>query len=175
MYSRYITCMKQVSPSAPACAELLRALPGITALRKSLGRLTPPETAVWLPVLSVIVRHPDGLRMGALADELRVDQSVASRQFARIEAAGLGYRSPDPSDGRAQILRASDAGRDWMAEAIDAYSSPMADMLPGWSDDDVGQLTRMLHRLSETLALAPAPAAPLQLDSPITDAQKVSS
>ncbi|MCW2973372.1 MAG: marR 2 [Thermoleophilia bacterium] len=168
--------MEHVFPSAASCADLLRALPGITALRKGMSRVTPAESRVWLPVLFAVTSHPEGLRMGALADELRVDQSVASRQFARIESAGLAHRGTDPTDGRAQLLRATDAGIAWVDEAVTAYSVPLATMLPGWSDGDVAELTRMLLRLGTTLSLDPTHAAPVELGSPITDeAQEASA
>ena len=61
------------------------------------------------------------------------------------------------------------------AGATVALATPLAGMLPGWSDGDVTELTQMLVRLSTTLALDPAAADEVQLSSPITAAPEEAS
>ena len=59
-------------------------------------------------------------RLSALALQLGVDGSVASRQVAVLERSGLITRRPDPQDGRASLLGLSEAGRAVLAHTRSA-------------------------------------------------------
>lgn len=155
--------MTHASPSPAACGELLRALPALASLRRHMSSITPHESRGWLGVLSALATHPSGLRIGQLADELRVDQSVASRQFARLEAAGLAERSRDPDDGRAHRLLLTDAGRAWLDSTISAYADRLAGALPGWTDAQVRELAALLDRLTGTMARSGTGRVPVDL------------
>lgn len=54
-------------------------------------------------------RGPIGL--SALAESENVNASMLSRVVAKLEGAGLVERLPDPDDGRAFIVRHTEAGR----------------------------------------------------------------
>src|SRR5215213_10087652 len=54
-------------------------------------------------------------RYSALALQVGVDVSVASRQLAVLERLGYVERRPDPQDGRASLLRLTAAGADALA------------------------------------------------------------
>src|SRR3954470_11964361 len=49
-------------------------------------------------------------RCSSLAAEAGVDVSVVSRQVSALERSGYVERRPDPLDGRASLIRLSDAG-----------------------------------------------------------------
>ena len=143
--------MVHVSPSVESCGELLRGMPALTAVRRELGRVTPDDARTWLDALYAICRQPGGMRVGTLAEALRVDPSVASRKAAHLEAAGLAAREPDPADGRAYRLHPTPAGSAWLDRTIDTYAEHLAGLLTDWSDADVVRLATLLQRLESTL------------------------
>lgn len=49
-------------------------------------------------------------RLGEIAGLRGVDQSVISRQIGELQARGLVCRRPDPTDGRAGLVRLTPAG-----------------------------------------------------------------
>lgn len=141
-------------------------MPALAALKRTFRLQTPPESRAWLPVLAALSRFPEGLRLSQLAEELHVDVSVASRQFARLERAGFAQRTQDPSDGRAQLLLPTDDGRAWLGSARDAFADRLSTLLEGWDDEHVLHLASELDRLASTIAAA-RPTEPLELASPL--------
>ncbi|WP_082521582.1 MULTISPECIES: MarR family winged helix-turn-helix transcriptional regulator [unclassified Sphingopyxis] len=53
----------------------------------------------------------DGLRIGEIEQQMLVAQSNVSRLVDRLEAASCIVRRPCPTDGRAQLIVITDAGR----------------------------------------------------------------
>lgn len=58
------------------------------------------------------LRRRDGIGVGALADRLSADASTVSRLLKPLEAAGYVALAPDPADGRAKLVRLTDAGHE---------------------------------------------------------------
>lgn len=56
------------------------------------------------------LRRSDGIGIGALAERLSADASTVSRLLRPLESAGLLTLAPDPNDGRAKLVRLTDAG-----------------------------------------------------------------
>ncbi len=59
------------------------------------------------------------LRLGVLADRIGTSDSASTRAVDALEAAGLAERVPDPQDGRAVLVAATEAGEERVAEARD--------------------------------------------------------
>jgi DNA-binding MarR family transcriptional regulator len=93
-------------------------------------------------------------RLSALALQLGVDGSVASRQVAVLERSGLITRRPDPQDGRASLLGLSEAGRAVLAHTRQVRSEWAVAALADWTDDEAELLGRLIERLSADLAAA---------------------
>ena len=93
-------------------------------------------------------------RCSALAHQLGVDVSVASRQISVLERLGYVERRPDPQDGRASLLGLTPAGADALtaARALRADWSPAA--LAGWDEADARLLSDLLDRLVSDLPTA---------------------
>lgn len=69
-----------------------------------------------------------GIRMSLLADRLGVTKGAATQLVAHLERCGYLERLPDPSDGRAVIVRptqAADAGYELARQRL-------ADLEEGW-------------------------------------------
>jgi DNA-binding MarR family transcriptional regulator len=98
-------------------------------------------------------------RCSALAGVAGVDVSVASRQLAVLEKLGYVERRPDPQDGRAALLRLTDAGADALAAARTLRSDWALAALAGWDEADARQLSGLLDRLVADLETAGLPVS----------------
>ena len=93
-------------------------------------------------------------RCSALADQVGVDVSVASRQVSVLERAGYVQRRPDPVDGRASLISLSEAGAVALAHTRDIRSQWADDALSDWSEDEARQFTALLDKLTDGLERA---------------------
>ncbi len=87
---------------------------------------------------------PDGSRVTDLAEQARITKQSAAFLVEQLEAAGYVERVPDPTDGRARLVRLTPRARR-VAQAADAE---VERVLAEWSDH-VGD--ERLHQLHETL------------------------
>ncbi|MBJ7902135.1 MarR family transcriptional regulator [Streptomyces sp. NPDC004549] len=127
--------------------ELARQLSAVGAVKRDMGRILPPDCpAGSAAVLTLLGRH-GAMRMSRLAELLSVDMSVTSRHVAHVAARDWIERSPDPADKRSRILRLTPAGARQLEELSLRTSRLLAERLSDWTDDEVGQLIRLMTRL----------------------------
>jgi DNA-binding MarR family transcriptional regulator len=117
-----------IAESAAAAARDLRVV--FSRLRRQLrglaidGDLTPSQTAV---LTRLWKEGPSSA--SALADAERVRPQSMATIVAALEQRGLVERTPDPEDGRRQVISLAEAGRqraesdrqvreEWLARAI---------------------------------------------------------
>ncbi|MFF0964019.1 MarR family winged helix-turn-helix transcriptional regulator [Streptomyces sp. NPDC003703] len=130
--------------------ELARQLSAIGAVKRDMGRILPPDCpAGSAAVLTLLGRHGD-MRMSKLAELLAVDLSVTSRHVAHVAARGWIDRLPDPADKRSRILRLTPAGNDRLDDLSRRTTHLLAERLSDWTDDEVGQLIRLMTRLRDS-------------------------
>lgn len=131
--------------------ELSAAL--IRVLRQ-IKSLVGADTVV-VPCLGALMRGGP-MRVSALAAELGLDVSTASRHVSRLEADGLIARTPDPSDQRATKLALTAAG----AERMNAHLRHRAEVLRAatrsWPEPDVATLIELINRLADDIGTATA-------------------
>jgi DNA-binding MarR family transcriptional regulator len=145
--------------------ELARQLSAIGAVKRDMGRILPPDCpAGSAAVLTLLGRHGD-MRMSKLAELLAVDMSVTSRHVAHVAAYGWIERLPDSADKRSRILRLTPAGRARLDELSRRTIHLLTERLSDWTDDEVGQLIRLMTRLRASFGdcrptPVPAPAPP---------------
>jgi DNA-binding MarR family transcriptional regulator len=133
--------------SDPANIEpLVRAVYGLTALKRDMPRLAGFDHPVGLVPLAVVNRLAPA-RVKDVARELHVDFSVASRQLTALATAGYIRREPDPDDRRAQLVSLTGEGTAALERAHERIVGVFASALAGWTDDEVGSLTGALDRL----------------------------
>ena len=98
-------------------------------------------------------------RCSALALQVGVDVSVASRQLAVLERLGYVERRPDPQDGRASLLNLTDAGAAALAAARALRADWSLTALATWDESDALLLSDLLDRLVSDLETAGNPAS----------------
>ena len=108
---------EDVEAAAQAFLTASRALLGIAV--RSVAAAPVPLTVPQHRLL-VLVASDGGRRVGALADDLGVNQSNASRLVDRLERQGLVRRVRDVEDGRAATVDLTGAGRRVM-EAVNRH------------------------------------------------------
>lgn len=139
----------------PPAEQLIRQLYALGNVRRALGRVAAEQ----LPASGfgpLVTLHRCGpSRVSDLAAHLGVDLSVASRQVAALESAGLVERSPDPADRRAHLLSVTDDGRTALSDVHHHLTAALADTLTDWSDDDLLAAARVLQRLNESFGAPP--------------------
>jgi DNA-binding MarR family transcriptional regulator len=104
-------------------------------------------------LLAPLERETDQ-RCSALAAAAGIDVSVASRQVAALERAGYLERRPDPRDGRASLLRLTDAGIGALATTRALRNDWAASALAGWDEGDALRLSELVERLLDDLEAA---------------------
>jgi DNA-binding MarR family transcriptional regulator len=111
-----------------------------------------------------LAKHGEPLRASALADAMCSDPSTASRQIASLVELGLVERLPDPDDGRAVRIAATEAGTALFARMRDDRDQLFAAVVAEWDVDDVHHLVTLLDRFTTDLELH-RPRLPLHTDS----------
>ena len=126
----------------------------VGALRRDLQRRAAQGgVAGGLVALSALDRLGPA-RVSQVADELRVDLSVASRQVAALQKAGYVKRVPDPRDGRSQGLKVTPAGKRALRRAQQRSREVLDRATRRWTDAEVETLVAGLRRLREDYLLA---------------------
>lgn len=88
-------------------------------------------------------------RATALAEAVYADPSTVSRQVAQLVALELVERQPDPGDGRASQLAATELGKAHVTDIRTRRNEHLAAMLGNWSESDRHDLVRLLSRLND--------------------------
>jgi MarR family transcriptional regulator, lower aerobic nicotinate degradation pathway regulator len=91
-------------------------------------------------------------RQGELAELSLLDPSTVSRHVAQLARAGYVQRRPDPQDGRAVQLVATDDGERVAHEIGKRRQAVICEALGGWPSEEVEQLVGLLRRLNDDLA-----------------------
>lgn len=91
----------------------------------------------------------EGSRLTELADRGQVTKQTASLLVAALEREGLVERVPDPSDGRARLIRLSARGREAATHAMHVVRGVEREWTEHLGEELAGQLREGLLRLRE--------------------------
>src|SRR5215207_2642869 len=127
-----------------AVSQLVRTGRHVSA--RAAGQLYGDLPSYGWALLAPLERTGDQ-RCSALAGQVGVDVSVASRQLAVLARAGYVERRPDPVDGRATLLRLTPAGAAALEQARALRSDWALTALSRWDEDDAVLLAALLDRL----------------------------
>jgi DNA-binding MarR family transcriptional regulator len=146
-------------------AEARRRLgDALAALRRIIGsqrldRINAERSGVPIGFAAIAVLGKvidDGpLRMSDLAEAGRIHPAALTRQVQALEAEGYIERSPDPTDGRAAVVRVTTTGRSAHRRVQQANDAIMAEQLSAWSTDELVDLVDRLEHLIIDLRTSP--------------------
>jgi len=132
----------------PDLAELLHRA-SRTLRRRSFRALAPWDLAPHQVRALRMIGREGPLRLGRLADHLRIGPRSVTDAVDPLCERGLVERRPDPADRRAVTVELSDEGRALVARVEDARRADAALYFGALSDDDRAHLTRILATLVE--------------------------
>jgi DNA-binding MarR family transcriptional regulator len=89
----------------------------------------------------------DGATVNAVANELGIDQSGASRFIAQAVQRGYLRKAPARQDARQRVLQVTPAGDELLRAAHEWQEGVFANLTAGWTEQDVRQLQGYLERL----------------------------
>ncbi|CAM5390159.1 MULTISPECIES: MarR family winged helix-turn-helix transcriptional regulator [Streptomyces] len=126
----------------------------IETFSRFYARLPVPEKLSFtaLSVLDTLTCHDGPLRLTDLTRSEQVSQPGITQLVARLERDGLVERRPDPSDGRAVLVRITEAGRRagrTRHEARTRHLTPLVDRLSGAQRRALADALPALTRLAE--------------------------
>lgn len=101
------------------------------------------------------------VRPTEVAEHLDINPSSVTRHARALVEVGQLSVSADPADGRASLIRLTDAGRARLQQIFDEGVAAYGALLEGWSTWEIEAFTRYLDRLREALEAAQEPAAPV--------------
>lgn len=152
-------------PSQPSSttqrAETLRALEyelGVLHRRirrvvSERARMIDPElNATGYYLLATLV-FMGPARASALAELYELDKGAVSRLVHQLQSLGLIERRPDPEDGRASILEATDLARTRLDEVAAERRRAVAAQLEDWESGELETLLTGLGRYNQALAV----------------------
>lgn len=93
----------------------------------------------------------DGVRATDLAETFGVHKSTVSRGLASLEQHGLVERVPDPTDGRARLVRLTAEAVNRVEKVRRHRHEQLAAVLEDWEPEDLTALARLLDRLNTAL------------------------
>jgi DNA-binding MarR family transcriptional regulator len=147
------------SPATVSRVEGLRELEGevavmIRRVRRVIGeraRAVHPELLPASYLMLGYVRDHGPVRASEVGAAFDVDKGAISRQVQHLIDLGLLDRSPDPDDGRATLLTASEDAVRRLEEVADQRRIQLAERLSDWTPEDLTGFAASLRRYNEAL------------------------
>lgn len=103
-----------------------------------------------LSALVTVAKHGP-LRLADLAQAELVSAPSITRLVAELEASALVSRAPDPADGRASLIKVTEAGLEAVQEARRLRRQIVAELLEPLSADEVASIEAALPALERLI------------------------
>jgi DNA-binding MarR family transcriptional regulator len=97
-------------------------------------------------VMAALSRHPEGLKMSALSQFLKVSNGNVTGIVERLVSEGLAHRVAQPGDRRAQIVRLTPKGEAGFATLAADHEAWIDELLGGLNATDARALATLLKR-----------------------------
>ena len=98
----------------------------------------------------VVANSP--IRSGDIASMLAIDKSAVSRQLTVLRDSGLIDATPDPLDGRATLVVATEAAMTAITRYRQDVRAEYERILETWDDDDIVNFGALLQKFNQSLA-----------------------
>lgn len=112
-----------------------------------VGRLVGQNLTFTTLLILWRMREEATTRMTELASSVGVTGATITRQIQDLERKGLILRVQDGQDGRASIVRLTEAGRRIAEVSSEARWELLGQAVQDWSDDDLEQMVALFQRL----------------------------
>ena len=91
------------------------------------------------------------VRASSMAENFHIDKGAVSRQLQHLDELGLVVRTPDPADGRATLVAASDDAVRRLADVADHRRKWLDEQLADWSAEEMSDFASTLGRYNAAL------------------------
>lgn len=122
--------------------------------RRIVGRMAAKRTMPGLLDLSHLdvidavrrIGREGEVTVGAIAEMMRIDPSRGSRLVAELVQKGMLERAVSQADARRTVVVLTDLARSYFEEASKFKHELIADIVEGWSEEDVSQFSQLFAR-----------------------------
>jgi DNA-binding MarR family transcriptional regulator len=137
---------------ARAADQLGEAVIALVHAWREMDRRSPELNQSALAILEMARLIGEGEhRMSEIAERRGVDQSVISRQISDLQRKHLVCRRPDPTDGRASLVRLTPKGLQVLANVQNLRNQWLRDALARVPVADVEAATALVSALADEL------------------------
>jgi DNA-binding MarR family transcriptional regulator len=91
------------------------------------------------------------VRASSMVENFHIDKGAVSRQIQHLEELGLVVKTPDPDDGRATLIAASDDAVRRLADVASHRRKWLDEQLGDWSAEELTDFAATLHRYNLAL------------------------
>jgi DNA-binding MarR family transcriptional regulator len=91
------------------------------------------------------------VRASAMVERFNIDKGAISRQLQHLDELGLVVRTPDPADGRASLVAASDDALRRLADVAEHRRKWLDEQLGDWSAEELERFATTLERYNQAL------------------------
>jgi DNA-binding MarR family transcriptional regulator len=102
------------------------------------------------PILSILSEEPN-LTLNEIASRLSLTQASVTMNLARMEKAGLIYKSPDDTDGRKLRINSTSLGAERFKEIEKLLEDFEGVMFKGFEEDEKNALLKGLTKLIDNI------------------------
>ncbi|MEV0223504.1 MarR family winged helix-turn-helix transcriptional regulator [Streptomyces sp. NPDC050704] len=160
--------------SDPGCTERLPSAARGGPVSHAIGRLSRLHRAAAGKLLRGAGLYPGqeflmmhlwdrgAVRQSELIKAVDLDPSTVTKMLQRLEHAGHVSRSPDPKDGRAVLVEATDKSCGLLEEVTRAWNELEEHTLAGLSTAERAQLAGLLSRVEANLCTETGDCPPPQ-------------
>ena len=135
----------------PETAEDALAQLMMTVGRRFRARLDGDAVDPSQAALLYTLKCRGALRLGDIAEAMKLDASTVSRHVQQLGDRGFVERVPDPEDGRASIISLTEDGRAGLRSSFEQRRDILAEAIADWNEADREQLRLQLSRLARAL------------------------
>jgi DNA-binding MarR family transcriptional regulator len=107
------------------------------------------QPASYLMLSWVVDEGP--IRASSMAETFNIDKGAVSRQLQHLADLGLVERTPDPADGRATLVVASDDARRRLADVAAHRRKWLDEQLGDWTNDELEAFATTLGKYNLSL------------------------
>lgn len=148
-----------MTPTAVRRDEVLRAIEDemgvlVRRLKRTIAeraRVVDPSLQGTSYVVLSWLAQQGAVRSSVIVEAIGTDKGAISRQLQHLEELGLVARTPDPTDGRATLVSATEAARHRLAEVDRQRRVLLDERLADWPADELATFVQQLGRYNRSL------------------------